>query len=124
MADTKGLGEELDVTDLKSSDSDSGDGHSGGEEAPLPSDQSLFSNTSDHSETTDSEASDTRSPIIEHTIIFKYIGTTKCGEYQNFLSIAKKELSLSLPVPVRLMLEPNNPMDNKAIAFECSMQGK
>ena len=126
MADTKCLGEELDVTDLKSSDSDSGDEHSGGEEAPLPSDQSLFSNTSDHSEATDSEASrcDTCSPVIEHTITFKCIGTTKSGEYQNILSKAKKELSLNQPVPVRLMLEPNNPMDNKAIAFECYMQGK
>ena len=122
VADTKCLGEELDVTDLKSSDSDE---HSGGEEAPLLSDQSLFSNTSDHSET-DSEASrcDTCSPIIEHTITFNCIGTTKSGEYQNILSKAKKELSLNQPVPVRLMPEPNNPMDNKAIAFECCMQGK
>ena len=71
MADTKYPGEEL---DLKSSDSDS-DGHSGGEEASLPSDQSLFSNTSDHSEATDSDASrcDTCSPVIEHTITFKCI---------------------------------------------------
>ena len=53
VADTKYPGEEL---DLKTSDSDSGDEH-GGEEVPLPSDQSLFSNTSDHSKTTDSDAS-------------------------------------------------------------------
>ena len=125
VADTEQL-EELDVTDPKSSDSDSSDGHSSDEEAPLPSDQSLFSHSSDHSETTDSDTSrcDTRSPVIEHTITFKCIGTTKSGEYQNILSKAKKELSLNLPVPVRLMPEPNNPMDNKAIAFECCMQGK
>ena len=72
VADTKCLEKELDVTDLKRSDSDSGDEHSGGEEAPLPSDQSLSSNTSDHSEA-NSEASrcDTCSPVIEHTITFK-----------------------------------------------------
>ena len=91
--------EELDVTDPKSSDSDSSDGHSGDEEAPLPSDQSLFSHSSDHSETTDSDASrcDTRSHVIEHTITFKYTGTTKSSEYQNILSKAIKELSLIKP---------------------------
>ena len=77
----------------KSSDSDSSDGHSRDEEAPLPSDQSLFSHSSDHPETTDSNASrcDTRSHVIEHTITFKYIGTTKSSEYQNILSKAIKE---------------------------------
>ena len=122
MADTDHL-EELDITDLKRNSSD---GHGGDEEAPLLSDQSLFSHSSDHSETTDSDASrcDTRSPIIQHTITFKCIGTTKSGEYQNILNKAKKELSLNLPVPLRLMPEPYNPMDNKAIAFECCMQGK
>ena len=53
-----------------------------------------------------------------------HIGTTKSGEYQNILSKAKKELSLNQPVQVRLVQEPNNPMDNKAIAFQCYMQGK
>ena len=93
------------------------------EESPLRSDQSLFSKESD-SDTTDSDASRCDSPkeVIEHTITFKCIGTTKSGEYQNILSKAKKELSLG--VSVRLMPEPDNPIDKAAIACQCYMNGK
>ena len=51
------------------------------------------------------------------------IGTTKSGEYQNVLSKARKELSLKQAVSVRLMPEPNNPIDKSAIALQCYMNG-
>jgi len=100
------------------------DGSSSSGESPLPSDQSLFSKASD-SDNTDSDATRCDSPeeVIEHTITFKCIGTTKSGEYQNVLSKARKELSLKQAVSVRLMPEPNNPIDKSAIAFQCYMNG-
>ena len=56
--------------------------------------QSPFSKESD-SDTIDSDATrcDSSEEVIEHTITFKCIGTIKCGDYQNILSKAKKELS-------------------------------
>ena len=60
--------------------------------------QSPFSKESD-SDTTDSDATrcdDSFEEVIEHTITFKCIGTTKCVDYQNILSKAKKELSLGV----------------------------
>jgi len=94
------------------------DGSSSSGDSPLPSDQSLFSKASD-SDKTDSDA--TRcdsSEVTECTITFKCIGATKSG-----LSKARKELSLKQAVSVRLMPEPNNPIDKSAIAFQCYMNG-
>ena len=73
----------------------------------------------------DSEASSEASsdepdiPFVTHSVVFKCIGSTKESTYQDTLALEK--LVVGEAVPVRFKKEPNNPMDSRAIAFECKL---
>ena len=78
--------------------------------------------TSTRSSESDSEVISNRSaeiPAITHSVVFKCIGSTKESSYQDALFLAKSKMRLGQSVPVRLINEPNNPKDSRAIAFEC-----
>ena len=59
------------------------------------------------------------SPLLTHSVVFKCIGSTKEQIYQVTLHLVKQKMNSGQTVPVRLMKEPNNPKDSRAIAFEC-----
>ncbi len=58
-----------------------------------------------------------------HTVVFKCIGTTKEESYQEVLAKSNRRLRNGENVPVRLTPEPSNPVNSKAIAFECEIDG-
>lgn len=64
------------------------------------------------------------SSLMTHTVMFKCIGVTRDQEFQDTLSSAHQLLRENTNVPVRLVPEPNNLFDSKAIAFECQLDSK
>ncbi len=64
------------------------------------------------------------SPTVMHTVKFKCIGVTLDTSYQSVLRRARDIRSARVYVPVRLQPEPHNPVDAKAIAFVCEVDGK
>ena len=62
------------------------------------------------------------SPI--HTITFKAMGTTKIHGAQDILLAARDVLDHGENVPVELILEPDNPKDNREIAFQCFLNDR
>lgn len=65
--------------------------------------------------------SDEEVPAITHSVVFKSIGCHKEQRYQEVLALAKRKLNDGLTVPVKLQPEPDNPVDNKAIALMCQL---
>ena len=61
---------------------------------------------------------------VIQTVVFKCIGATKEGPYQERLAEGNRLIRLGETVPVRLTPEPSNPFDAKLIAFECQVNGK
>ena len=59
-----------------------------------------------------------------HTIRFKCIGTTHDFNAQETLCMASKKLYQGEQVPVKLVPEPDNQYDAKAIRFVCTINGK
>ena len=59
-------------------------------------------------------------PAITHSVIFKCIGVFKDHRYQETSLVAKK-LREGGEVPVKLQKEPKNPVDSRAIAFQCQV---
>ena len=57
-------------------------------------------------------------------LTFKCIGTTKTTDYQQVLQRARDIRSRGSPVSVKLVHEPQNPCDSRAIAFKCEVDGK
>ena len=57
-------------------------------------------------------------------LIFKCIGTTKNSRYQYVLQRARDIKASGAHVPVKLVHEPLNPRDSKAIAFMSEVDGK
>ena len=55
--------------------------------------------------------------------MFKCIGTNKEESYQEALAKSNRRLRNGENVPVRLTPEPSNPVNSKAIAFECEIDG-
>ncbi len=62
-------------------------------------------------------------PQVTHTVTFKCMGTTKENRYQECLAKISKLRDRGIEVPSRVKTEPSNPVDSKAIAFECQIDG-
>ena len=59
-----------------------------------------------------------------HTLTFKVMGTTKIHGIQDILLAARDLLDSGGSVPVELVPDPDNPKDNRAIAFQCLINDK
>ena len=57
--------------------------------------------------------------LSSHVLTFKCMGVTKSPTYQTALRRAQDLLFSRQVVPVRLVHEPNNPRDARALAFVC-----
>lgn len=81
-------------------------------------------------ESEDDEDSDAVVPVncsvnvMTHTLTFKCMGSTKEQRYQNILRQVSQILCTDAVVPCRITKEPGNPIDSRAIAFECNIDGK
>ena len=62
-------------------------------------------------------------PLLTHTVTFKCIGTTHHLDAQEALRKVSKLMKEGQEVPVRLIPEPDNQYDSKAIAFKCCLDG-
>ena len=60
-------------------------------------------------------------PGIEDKATFKCLGSTKETRYQDVLKRVRVPLENGIYLPVRLMKEDANPMDSKAVAFQCQL---
>lgn len=79
----------------------------------------------DPSATSDSSDSDADViPAITHSVVFKCIGAQKEIHYQEILALVAKKIKQGETVPVRVQKEPSNPVDSRAIAFECKVNDK
>ena len=58
-----------------------------------------------------------------HSLTFKCVGSTKVQSYQEVLEKVEDLLENGASVGVRLIPEPNNPVDAKAISFQCYYSG-
>lgn len=63
-------------------------------------------------------------PEITHTVVFKCIGATHNQQSQEVLSEAANLIKKGTEIPVKLMKEPENEFDSKAIAFHCKLPTK
>lgn len=66
----------------------------------------------------DTEASDSSTT---HSVVFKCIGATRDPKIQEVLSKALHLINNGEAVPVRITPEPENPIDARAIAFNCKL---
>ncbi len=80
--------------------------------------------SSDENESDNSEPEENRCMDRPHKLTFKCIGSRKESSYQRVLRITRDNLSSGSNVPVRLVKEPLNPFDSKAIAFKCELDSK
>ena len=71
--------------------------------------------TSDSSEDEDGDSA------ITHRVLFKCIGCTKELRYQLILAEVARRMRQCEEVPVKVVKEPNNPVDPRAIAFVCKL---
>ena len=62
--------------------------------------------------------------MITHTVSFKCIGSTKEDRYQDALVLVSHILAKGEHVECAIKPEPDNPMDSRAIAFNCKLDGK
>ena len=60
---------------------------------------------------------------VAHTVTFKVIGCTREQVYQETLRNVRDTLEQGHNVPILLTPEPTNPVDSKAIAFTCKVNG-
>ena len=60
-------------------------------------------------------------PEITHSVVFKCIGVLKEHRYQEILATAAQKMREGIIIPVRLTKEQQNPVDARAIAFECKV---
>ena len=61
---------------------------------------------------------------IAHTLVFKFIGSQHDSLAQDTLMKVRDLRKSSVEVLVRLLPEPQNEYDSKAIAFQCELNGK
>ncbi len=78
-------------------------------------------NASDNDDDTDA---DEISPSDTHTVTFKCIGASRSANYQAPLKKASALLREGHSVPMKLVAEPDNPVDSKTIAFKCQIGEK
>lgn len=72
----------------------------------------------DDSDDGDDDQDDSDS-FVTHTITFKCIGASRETSYQTALQAALECINEGKDVPVKLIPEPDNPKDSRAIAFHC-----
>ena len=70
------------------------------------------------------EETDFQLPSQTHTVTFKCIGTTHDLNSQEVLRSVNTLLGSGEEVPVKIVPEPDNQYDSKAIAFQCKVDGK
>ena len=58
------------------------------------------------------------------TVTFKCIGVTRDPMYQDCLKTVSGLLQAGTTVPVKVIPEPNNPFDSRALAFQCLIDNK
>lgn len=61
---------------------------------------------------------------LTQTVTFKCIGTTHDATAQQVLSKAANLLDSGVNVPIKIIPEPDNQYDSKAIAFKCCIEGE
>lgn len=61
---------------------------------------------------------------VPHTIVFKCIGAVRDVGSQRALRTARDNIHNGWTVPVRMIPEPTNIVDSRAIVFECKLKGK
>lgn len=71
-----------------------------------------------------SDSDDDAIPPITHSVVFKCIGSLKELRYQEILPVVAKKIKQGETVPVRIQKEPDNPVDSRAIAFECRLNDR
>lgn len=77
-----------------------------------------------HSESeTEEDQSDAETPM-SHTLVFKCIGSQHDSQAQDTLMKVRDLRKSAVEVPVRLLPEPQNEYDSKAIAFQCELNGE
>ena len=67
---------------------------------------------------------DGKQSLQSEILVFKCIGVTKSSTYQSTLRRARDSRLDGCTVPIRLVHEPLNPRDSRAIAFMCKLEGK
>lgn len=70
----------------------------------------------------DDDDADNSIPSITHSVVFKCIGNLKEARYQEVLALANKKKNEGCGIPVKIVKEPNNPVDTRAIAFMCHVE--
>ena len=75
-------------------------------------------------DTSDSDAGSECFPETTHSVVFKCIGVLKEQRYQETLALAANIIQAGQEIPVQLQKEPNNPVDTRAIVFECKVDDK
>ena len=108
------------VENIKQLSSDDEHGSSGSETEGYEAESQTDSCSGDEGE--DDSSATLCSP--SHTVTFKAMGTTKIHGAQGILLGARDLLDHGENVPVELVLEPDNPKDNRAIAFRCFLNGQ
>lgn len=76
----------------------------------------------DGSLSTDSDLEEDK-PTLS-TVTFKCIGVTRSDCYQEALKKASKLMQEGNSVPVKVIPEPTNPYDSRAISFQCQLYQK
>ena len=61
---------------------------------------------------------------IKHSVVFKCVGVKKEKYIEKVLISTSRKLDNGEHVPVRIRPEPDNPVDARAIAFECNVSNK
>lgn len=73
---------------------------------------------------TEDETIDRPRAQLQHSVVFKCIGASKDSTSQQALCRVARELDHGNQVEVRLQPEENNPVNSRALAFMCCLQGK
>ena len=82
------------------------------------------------SDSTDDNSDDSEPPLSSnamphfHTVVFKCIGAVRDTPSQRVLYQAKNKLRSRWSVPVRMIPEPTNVKDARAIVFKCKLEDK
>lgn len=74
-------------------------------------------------EVTSEPEADSGLPRLTHTITFKCMGTTYHPESQDALAKVADLMKTGQEVPVKLVKEPDNKYDSRAITFQCQLGG-
>lgn len=86
----------------------------------------LAQNSSDEDQPPESESDEDCDGIqpITHTVVFKCIGAVRDRRSQEVLKECAGVLTTGVDIPVRVIPEPSNAYDAKAICFQCNLHGK